>query len=163
MKEWLSTRGPLVACYTVYEDFFAYNGGVYRHVNGGVAGGHCVCCVGYDNAQGCWIMKNSWGNWGEAGYFRIAYGQCGIDATMWAVDSFATGVWQNDKRITGLWTINEDRNAWVFVAGIGWKKVANDNDNIFFDILAHLIAAKAGNRPVNLYELQGTIKQIYVF
>ena len=27
----------------------------------------------------CWIAKNSWGNWGDSGYFRIAYGQCRID------------------------------------------------------------------------------------
>jgi len=164
MKEWLSTRGPLVACYAVYEDFFAYHGGIYRHVSGGAVGGHCVCCVGYDDAQGCWIMKNSWDrNWGEAGYFRIAYGQCGIDATMWAIDGFVGGVWQNNKRIIGLWTIDQDRNAWVFVADIGWKKISHENDNIFFDMLTQLISAKAGNRPVNYYEEQGMIKQVYVF
>lgn len=163
MKTWLSTRGPLVACYTVYQDFFAYRSGVYRHVSGNAVGGHCVSCVGYDDAQGCWIMKNSWGSaWGDTGYFRIAYGQCGIDATMWAVDGFATGIWQNDKRITGLWTINQDRNAWVHVAGIGWKKIAADNDVIFYNLLAQLVAAKAGSRPVNFYELGGVILQVYV-
>lgn len=163
MKNWLSTRGPLSACYTVYEDFFGYTSGVYRHVQGGVAGGHCVCCVGYNDAQGCWIMKNSWGSgFGEAGYFRIAYGQCGIDAAMWAVDGILTGVWQTNKRITGLWTVDEDRNAYVYVAGIGWKKIADDNDNIFFDMLIQLVAAKAGNRPVNYLEQQGMIKQVYV-
>ena len=85
MKNFISTFGPTTACFTVYEDFMHYRSGVYRHVTGGVLGGHCVCIVGYDDAQGCWIAKNSWGtSWGEGGFFRIAYGQCGIDNVMWA-------------------------------------------------------------------------------
>lgn len=164
MKTWLSSRGPLVACFTVYDDFFSYRSGIYRHVSGGVAGGHCVCCIGYNETNGCWICKNSWGaGWGESGYFRIAYGQVGIDATMWAVDGFATGVWQSNKRIIGLWAINQDRNAWAFVEGIGWKRIAFDNDNIFFNLLLLLTTAKAANRAVNYYEQDGIIKQAYIF
>jgi C1A family cysteine protease len=88
MKEWLSTQGALVACFTVYDDFYYYNSGVYHHVSGEVVGGHCVSIVGYDDDAGCWICKNSWGEfWGESGYFRIGYGECGIDYTMWAADA----------------------------------------------------------------------------
>src|SRR5205085_3576943 len=73
MKAFLSTVGPMSACFTVYEDFYYhYTTGVYRYVSGNAVGGHCVCIVGYDDAQGCWIAKNSWGTgWGESGYFRI--------------------------------------------------------------------------------------------
>ncbi len=88
MKAWLSTRGALSACFTVYEDFYAYANGVYTHHTGLVVGGHCISVVGYDDTQQCWICKNSWAdNWGEAGFFRIGYGQCGIDAEMWAADA----------------------------------------------------------------------------
>jgi hypothetical protein len=32
--------------------------------------------VGYDDAEECFIVKNSWGEgWGESGYFRIAYSE----------------------------------------------------------------------------------------
>jgi C1A family cysteine protease len=87
MKQWIATIGPVASCFTVYNDFFAYQAGVYRHVTGAVAGGHCVCVVGYDDAAQCWICKNSWGpGWGDQGFFRIAYGECGIDATMWGVN-----------------------------------------------------------------------------
>ncbi len=34
IKEWLSTNGPMVACFSVYSDFFAYNNGVYRKTAG---------------------------------------------------------------------------------------------------------------------------------
>jgi C1A family cysteine protease len=87
MKSWLSTRGPMIAGMSVFDDFFDYGSGVYQHVSGGLVDGHVVCVVGYDDAAGCWICKNSFGTaWGEAGFFRIAYGQCGIDAIMWAVE-----------------------------------------------------------------------------
>ena len=87
MKTWISGHGPLVTCFTVYDDFFAYKSGVYHHVSGGKAGGHCVCCVGYNDAARYWICKNSWAaSWGEHGFFRIQYGQVGIDALMWATE-----------------------------------------------------------------------------
>ena len=87
MKTWISTKGPMAACFSVYTDFSAYSTGVYRRTAGAtLRGGHCVCVVGYDDGQGAWICKNSWGTgWGQSGYFLIAYGECGIDASMWGV------------------------------------------------------------------------------
>jgi C1A family cysteine protease len=90
MKLSISTVGPVIACFTVYQDFYSYTGGVYQW-NGSspVEGGHCVCVIGYDDNQKAWLCKNSWGtNWGVGGYFWIRYGQCGIDAAMWAVTAF---------------------------------------------------------------------------
>jgi len=86
MKQWLVDNGPLVARFNVYSDFFSYKSGVYKYSTGTLQGGHCVCCVGYDDSLNCWIMKNSWGQaWGEQGYFRINYGDCGIDAMMYGL------------------------------------------------------------------------------
>jgi C1A family cysteine protease len=79
-KEWMATKGPMVGSMAVYQDFFSYIGGVYRHVSGGLAGYHAIAVVGFSEADQCWICKNSWGpDWGDAGWFKIGYGQCGID------------------------------------------------------------------------------------
>jgi C1A family cysteine protease len=87
MKQWLATRGPLITCFSVYADFYSYHSGIYHHVSGALEGGHCVCCVGYDDAKRYWICKNSWNTtWGDHGFFNIAYGQVGIDAAMWALE-----------------------------------------------------------------------------
>jgi C1A family cysteine protease len=88
MKEWLSSRGPLVGTMKVYEDFARfYTGGVYQYVSGKYGGGHCICIVGYNDEGKFWIGKNSWGpDWGEDGFFRIAYGECAIDSSMYAVE-----------------------------------------------------------------------------
>ncbi|MDP8254512.1 MAG: C1 family peptidase [Candidatus Alcyoniella australis] len=72
--------GPLWSGLLIFEDFQHYRSGVYRHVTGGLSGGHAVVMVGWDDALGAWRCKNSWGtNWGEDGYFWIAYGEADID------------------------------------------------------------------------------------
>ena len=86
MKVWLATRGALVATMTSYEDLYSYAGGIYEHIEGAKMGGHAVSCVGYNDVERYWICKNSWGAWGEGGFFRIRYGQCGIGAEMWGVN-----------------------------------------------------------------------------
>lgn len=36
---------------------------------------HIVALVGWDDRQGAWMLRNSWGKpWGESGYMRIKYG-----------------------------------------------------------------------------------------
>ncbi len=164
MKTWISTHGPLSCAFTVYNDFFSYKTGVYKHVSGAVAGGHCVSCIGYNDAGKYWICKNSWGpGWGDAGFFCIAYGQCGIDSEMWAVDAIVESGWLNGRKVIGLWTIDQNRNAWVYLdGGIGWRRIAYDNDNIFLDLLTQLASAKTGGSKVNVYQDNGIIKQVYV-
>jgi hypothetical protein len=74
MKQALIDHGPLIICIRFWQDFFYYQGGVYKNHTGPHAGGHVVAIVGYDDSKSCWIVKNSWGTkWGEKGYFRMAY------------------------------------------------------------------------------------------
>jgi C1A family cysteine protease len=102
MKTALSGRGCLVADLVSYRDLKYYTGGIYEHAWGEKRGGHAVMVVGYNDADGCWICKNSWGTWwGENGFFRIAYGECGIDDAMCAVD-FVGVLRQTEGRITYL-------------------------------------------------------------
>lgn len=87
MKTWLTEHGPLLAVFAVHEDFYGYVNGVYHHVAGEFEGAHCVAVVGFDNAGEYWIVQNCWGDaWGESGHFRIAFGERGIDASMWGVE-----------------------------------------------------------------------------
>jgi len=79
IKTALYLYGPVMTSMAVYEDFFAYKGGVYEHVEGDLVGYHAVLIVGWDDAEEAWICKNSWGpNWGEEGWFRIKWGDSEI-------------------------------------------------------------------------------------
>jgi C1A family cysteine protease len=89
IKNALVKHGPVVAGFMVYEDFKDYKGGVYHYSYGNLLGGHAILIVGYNDAGKYWIVKNSWGSdWGEScdgkggegGYFRIGYGECGIES-----------------------------------------------------------------------------------
>lgn len=84
-KAWLETVGPLVATFDVSADFdafYAAGSGVYRRAgNLPVRGIHIVLIIGYDDNQGCWIAKNSWGirSAHPQAIFRIAFGEVRID------------------------------------------------------------------------------------
>jgi len=84
MRE-LYEHGPVEAAITVYEDFMAYKGGVYHHVEGKALGGHAIRLVGWgeeDDGTKYWVLANSWNtDWGENGYFRMLRGnnECGVE------------------------------------------------------------------------------------
>jgi C1A family cysteine protease len=78
IRDALVSYGPLATTMDVYEDFYSYTTGVYSYATGVYEGGHAVLIVGYNDADQCFIVKNSWGaGWGESGYFRIAYSELG--------------------------------------------------------------------------------------
>jgi hypothetical protein len=40
----------------------------------------------------------------------------------------------NNKQITALWSITQDKNAWVGVSGIGWKYLANNSSSAIVEL-----------------------------
>jgi cathepsin L len=62
--------------------FQFYSSGILNDPSCGTNLDHGVLAVGYDQGQGFWIVKNSWGtSWGMNGYVEIALGmdECGIN------------------------------------------------------------------------------------
>ncbi|KAL8143846.1 hypothetical protein V2J09_016878 [Rumex salicifolius] len=78
-------NGPVEVSFTVYEDFAHYKSGVYKHVTGGVLGGHAVKLIGWgtsETGEDYWLVANQWNkSWGEDGLFKIKRGtnECGIE------------------------------------------------------------------------------------
>ncbi len=42
---------------------------------------HGIVIAGYDDTEGYWIVKNSWGSsWEDGGYFKLGFGECAIES-----------------------------------------------------------------------------------
>ena len=90
IKNWLVTRGPLVASMWGSNSFEAYARGVYvqNDLNLqylGLHGNHAVVIVGWDDRRGAWLVQNSWGrDWGENGFIWMAYGKTSLGVKLWS-------------------------------------------------------------------------------
>ncbi|MCP2259472.1 Papain family cysteine protease [Streptoalloteichus tenebrarius] len=131
MKEHIRTRGPVTACMVVNKDFLYYTGGVYRATTEEFAGGHCVNVIGWDDDLGCWIGKNSWGvEWGEKGFFRIAYGEAYLEdypdprPTVHGCAAVSLRAWLPARRALHLFTSADDDNGWAYLEHFGWTRLA---------------------------------------
>jgi poly(3-hydroxybutyrate) depolymerase len=76
----------------------------------------------------------------------------------------AITAWQNNKQITALWSINQNRNAWVGVGGIGWKRLANNSDSAIVALTMLSAHAREKGSTVNYREeSDGMIHEMYVW
>jgi len=78
IKEYLIEKGPLPTYISIHQGGYYDENDIYRGSNLPV--NHGVLLVGYNDAGGYWIAKNSWGvGWQDSGYFKIGYGECSIN------------------------------------------------------------------------------------
>jgi predicted secreted protein len=76
LKEAIYEHGPVWAGVCVGNAFGNYTGGVFT-TNENCGGGinHAIVLTGWDDSEGIWYLRNSWGEgWGENGTMRIAWG-----------------------------------------------------------------------------------------
>ncbi|HUZ00944.1 MAG TPA: C1 family peptidase [Thermomicrobiaceae bacterium] len=93
LKQSLAAGMPLAFGFTCYQSIF--NDDVRRtgtiplpRLEEKVVGGHAVMAVGYDDAAGCLLLRNSWGpGWGDAGYGTLPYEYVdqGLAQDFWAL------------------------------------------------------------------------------
>lgn len=75
-----------------------------------------------------------------------------------------TGTWRTGVTVTALWSINETRNAWMHVAGIGWKKIYNGRDGAFTALVTLASQARQTGRAINFREeADGMVYEIYLW
>jgi hypothetical protein len=130
-------------------------------------GYHCISVVGYDDAQQCWILKNSWGTgWGESGFMRMKYGQGDllID-TSWTFSSVAVQIqagWQNDVAVTQVYASRDSQNAWAYFLGFGWRRIQPGAADGVTNMLTLLAQAAAKGKKVTVYVDADFVYQAYL-
>jgi C1A family cysteine protease len=75
VKNAIHTFGPLFCGVRVYDDWktVGRDGKVPDSSAQYLLGGHAILLVGWDDNQGHWIFRNSWGAWGDDGYGYLPY------------------------------------------------------------------------------------------
>jgi hypothetical protein len=72
--------------------------------------------------------------------------------------------WRTSVTVTALWSINEIRNAWVYLTGLGWRKLYNGRDGAFMALVALASQARQTGRPITAREeADGMIYEIYLW
>ncbi|CAJ0583653.1 unnamed protein product, partial [Mesorhabditis spiculigera] len=77
IKKEIFLHGPILACFTLFEDFQHYDRGIYKSKSvkdPKELYGHCAKLIGWgvENGTKYWTYMNTWGrDWGEYGFFRI--------------------------------------------------------------------------------------------
>ena len=76
----------------------------------------------------------------------------------------AATVWQSGKTITNQWTINQDKNSWIGVSGIGWQKLSTASDSGCVALTMLAANALISKASVNYRtESDGMVHEMYVF
>lgn len=82
IKTAIYNYGPVDVAVYAGSGFSGYSTGIYSDANTTCSSdpcyytptNHAVSLVGWNDAGGYWILRNSWGSsWGESGYMRISY------------------------------------------------------------------------------------------
>ncbi len=78
-------------------------------------------------------------------------------------EAFGAGTWHSGKKITSLYATDGARNSWVYVSGMGWKRIEPDHNSSVaaFTIMASMAENK--DRPVNIKLDNDRITEMYVW
>jgi hypothetical protein len=72
--------------------------------------------------------------------------------------------WHTNKKVTACWSDASNRNAWIALDGMGWKKLSNANDSAIVSMA--MLGAHAEQTGVNVnarIEDDGMIHELYVW
>jgi len=75
------------------------------------------------------------------------------------------GAWTNYHKVTALWSINQNRNSWIHLENVGWRKLANNSDSAI--VALSILAAHAKQTQTPYYngreEADGMIHECFVW
>jgi len=125
LKAYIQLHGPIFTFVYVSDgdawatEFGNYDGSYTLYYPGTEGPNHTVLIVGWDDdlthagGSGGWIVKNSWGaDWGDDGYFTIAYGSASIGQYSSFMDH-----WQDYDSGGGI--MYYDEGGWTGMLGYG--------------------------------------------
>ncbi|NNE76046.1 MAG: hypothetical protein HKN31_03135 [Pricia sp.] len=84
------------------------------------------------------------------------------EAGIFAQGDMTAQAWFNSKKITGIWIANDNKNAYVYVVGVGWLKLNDANADSILAMYMISASARQGGNPVNYRkESDNKVHEIY--
>jgi hypothetical protein len=81
-----------------------------------------------------------------------------------AVAGGIAAAWHSNVHVDGLWSINQDRNSWVYLDNGGWKKLSTQSPSGIVALTMVAAHAYEKHSVSSLYEADdGQISQLYVW
>jgi hypothetical protein len=78
-------------------------------------------------------------------------------------EGVTASVWRSGT-VTAFWAINEHRNAWMQVSGVGWKRIYNGRDGAFQALTTLAAQARQTGRQIHFREeSDGMVYEIYLW
>lgn len=75
-----------------------------------------------------------------------------------------TATWRTGMFVTATWSINEPRNAWMYVKDLGWRKLYNGRDHAHLALVALAAQARETGSPISFREeADGMVYEIYLW
>ncbi|HEX7503576.1 MAG TPA: C1 family peptidase, partial [Acidobacteriota bacterium] len=146
IKTAIMTYGVIDVAVNVDSAFQGYSGGIYENTSTTCPGSpcdytttnHAVALVGWNDADGAWILRNSWGpSWGENGYMRIKYTSARVacEAT-YLVYSVTPGITVTAPSSSSSWEVGTSQ-------AITWSKSGSLDANVKIELFKN--GVKAGD------------------
>jgi hypothetical protein len=79
------------------------------------------------------------------------------------VDGITAATWKSGQ-VTALWSIEDTRNAWMQVSGVGWRKLYNGRDFAFTALVILASQARQTGKTIQFREeADGMVYEIYLW
>ncbi len=87
-----------------------------------------------------------------------------VTAAEVAAAAAVAATWSSGVTVTGLWSINEVRNAWMYVPTLGWRKLYNGSDGAFTALVTLASQARQTGHTITFrQEADGMVHEIYLW
>jgi hypothetical protein len=75
-----------------------------------------------------------------------------------------TATWRSSQYIDAMWSIDQTRNAWMMVRGLGWRKIYNGRDGAFTALVSLASQARQTGHQISFREeADGMVYEIYLW
>jgi inhibitor of cysteine peptidase len=163
IKQAVYDYGPIYVAIDAGTNFSNAKAGSVLMKSDGTSLNHAVTCVGWDDAKGAWLIKNSWGSsYCDKGYVWIGYGVSGVggSSARWdykgKIPHTVTGIATNSSAALSVYP-NPGQGEFTF-SGLQ----ANDRIQIY-DVLGKLVYETKATGNTQAVDLTSENKGLFIY